>query len=86
MSACLDKIKISKAPRLPQLIINMNNIQVVEKNSFMPGKLFFGSPAGTNYVWKNIVIEKSISMNWAYKLYKGSIVDAFWSVFVSPTN
>jgi len=64
----------------------MNAIQVISKESFVPDSLFMGSPFRTGYLWKNIVIEKRISTNWAYRMYKGSIFDSFWSVLISPVG
>ena len=43
--------------------------------------VFSGSPEQANYLWENLVIEKRISVNWLHKIYKESLVDAFWSVF-----
>lgn len=64
----------------------MNTIQISPNSSVMPGNLFFGPPARTGYIWKNLVIEKRISMNWAHKLFKGSIFHAFWTVWSSPVS
>jgi hypothetical protein len=57
----------------------MNSTQVTKQ-------LYFGSPGTTPYVWKNVVIEKRISMNWLYKLYEGSILQDIWLVLTSPTD
>jgi len=50
------------------------------------GQVYFGSPVASHYVWKNIIIEKRISMNWLYKLYEGSILQDVWVVLTSPTE
>jgi hypothetical protein len=64
----------------------MNNIQVISKDAVFSEGLFIESPFRTGYLWKNLVIEKRISMSWAYKLYKGTILDAFGLVLFSPVN
>jgi hypothetical protein len=64
----------------------MNNIQVISKNSVVSDGLFIDSPFRTGYLWKNLVIEKRISISWLYKLYKGTILGSFGQVISSPTN
>jgi hypothetical protein len=71
---------------LPQLGIGMNTIQAISSNSFISDKLFLASPMRTDYVWKNLIIERRISINWVDKLFKGSILYAFWSVLSSPVS
>jgi len=71
---------------LPQLSMNMNNIQTLSGNGLVSEKVFYKSPAlnKNKYLWGNLIIEKSISINWLNKLYKGSVADSFWSVLTSP--
>lgn len=52
----------------------------------MSESYFSGSLAPTDYLWRNIAIEKSKSKNLLYKMYKGSFLEAFWLVFTSPLN
>ena len=71
---------------LPQLGRNMNTTQATSANSLKSSALFSVSTTRSDYFWKNLVIEKRISVNWLYKLYKGSLLYSFWSVFSSPVN
>lgn len=64
----------------------MNTMQVISRESFISGNLFAGSTARKNYLWKNLIIEKRISVNWLYKMYKNSFFHDFWSVLSSPIN
>ena len=64
----------------------MNTAQAISGNSFAAGSLFSESPVRTNYLWKNLVIEKRISLNWLGKMYEGSVLDAFWTVLSSPNK
>ena len=64
----------------------MNNIQVISKKSVIQNELLFGSSAHTGYLWENLAIEKRVSSSLINKLYKGSIVDAFWTVLSSPVS
>jgi hypothetical protein len=64
----------------------MNNIETITRNEFTGVKLFSGSPARVNYLWKNLIIEKNISLSWVDKLYKESILHAFWFVLSSPVG
>ena len=64
----------------------MNTIQTVTKDIITSEKLPFGLSEKTNFFRKTLTIEKNISMDWAYNLYKGSIVDSFWSVLSSPVE
>ena len=66
--------------------IDMSKIQIVSRHTFTANNLFFGSPVRSSYMWENLIIEKRISMNWAYKFYKGSILNDFWSVLSSPLS
>lgn len=63
----------------------MNTVRVTS-NNFPSIKSLFGSAVGKSYVWNNLIIEKRISMNWAYKLFKHSILYDFWSVLFSPVK
>jgi hypothetical protein len=64
----------------------MNITQTTAKNSLMSESYFSGTLAPTDYLWKNITIEKSVSKNLLYRMYKGSLLEAFWLVFTSPVN
>jgi hypothetical protein len=67
----------------------MNNIQTIPKNSFTSdasAKFSFESLLRTGNFGKGLVIEKSISIGWLDKLYKGSVFDAFWSVLSAPVD
>jgi len=65
----------------------MNTIQAISKNIFLQSeKLSLGLSEKTNFLRKDLVIEKDIPIEWMHGLYKGSIVDAFWSVLFSPMN
>lgn len=64
----------------------MNNVQTIPGKGFSSNNLFVGSSTQTSYIWKNLVIEKRISMNWAHKLFKDSIFYAFLTVWASPVN
>lgn len=64
----------------------MNNIQTISGNQFVAGTTFSDSPAKTSYLWKNLVIEKRISISWIDTFYKYSPLRAFWTVLSSPIN
>lgn len=64
----------------------MNKAKDITNEPFKPNKLFLDSPSYTRYLWKNLIIEKRISVNWVDKLFKGSIVDSFWTVLSSPVS
>jgi hypothetical protein len=64
----------------------MNAIQIILKDSIIPKRLFFGSPAQENYMWNNLVIEKHSSVNWLQILFKGSIFDDFWILLSSSVT
>jgi hypothetical protein len=64
----------------------MNTNQVISKESVVSDGLFIESPFHIGYLWENLVIEKRISLSWAYKLYKGTIVDAFGQVLSSGVS
>lgn len=61
----------------------MNNIQFDSKRPTLQNKLLFGSDAHTGYLWENMAIEKRTSSNLITRWYKGSVVDAFWTVLSS---
>jgi hypothetical protein len=46
----------------------MNTAQSISRESFTLDNLFFESPIRTGYLWKNLIIEERISMNWIHKL------------------
>ena len=48
--------------------------------------MFSGSSALNDFLWKNIIIEKRISLSRLDKLYKKSPLHDFWSVLSSPVN
>ena len=64
----------------------MNTIKTISGNSVISAAVFSGSPAQTSYVWKNLVIEKRISINWIDTLYRHNPLHAFWTVLSSPMN
>lgn len=64
----------------------MNTMQTISGNSLISDAIFSGSPAQTNYLWKNLVVEKRISINWIDTLYRHSPLYAFWTVLSSPMN
>ena len=61
-----------------------NDIRANSNESFVVNNLSFDSPSHTDYFWKNLIIEKRMSMNLVDKLYKGSVLHAFWSIWSSP--
>jgi hypothetical protein len=65
----------------------MNTIRTFSKNLFVQDsldKFSLGSLFSTKNFEKSLVIEKTIPMGWLYTLYKGSIVDSFFTVLSSP--
>jgi len=62
----------------------MNTIQAISANSLTQDKLFAGSPARTNYLWKNLIVEKRTSIGRVYKYYGRNIFSDVWSIFTSP--
>lgn len=62
----------------------MNTIQAISANSLTQDKLFAGSTARTNYLWKNLIIEKKSKIGRAYKYYGRNIFADVWSMFTSP--
>jgi hypothetical protein len=40
----------------------------------------------TNYMWKNMIVEKRDRTNWLYRLYKDSPLHDIWLVLTSPVN
>ena len=68
---------------------NMNTLQTVSKNSFASdssGKFSLGSLFSARNFEKSLVIKKTISVEWLYKLYKGTVVASFWTVLSSPVE
>jgi hypothetical protein len=65
----------------------MDTIQAITKNIFLQyGKFSFGLSEKTNFLRKDLVIEKDIPTEWIYDLYKESIFYGFWKVLSSPVN
>ena len=65
----------------------MNATQTISRDQVTRSdKMSLGSLMHLGSFGKSLTIEKSISLDWAYKLYKGSVIDAFWSVLSSPVN
>jgi hypothetical protein len=65
----------------------MDTIQAITKNIFLQSeKLSLGLSEKTSFLRRDLVIEKNIPTGWIYDLYKGSVVDAFWSVLSSPVE
>jgi len=60
------------------------NTQTISGNSALGGGIFAGSRERTNFLWENLIIERSIPVNWIYKIYKKSILKDFWNVLSSP--
>lgn len=52
----------------------------------MPTELIFGLSTRPSVFWDALIIEKRISVNWLYALYKKSIFQAFWLVLSSPVK
>jgi hypothetical protein len=40
----------------------------------------------TNYMWKNMIVEKRDRTNWLYRLYKDSPLHDIWLVLTSPVS
>lgn len=66
--------------------MNMNTIQAISRDLILSDKLFFGPQIRTNYVWKNLILEKRTSMNWLNKLYKHSFMYDFWVLLSSSVS
>ena len=65
----------------------MNNIQTISRNQIVESnKSFLGLLLQRGDFGESVTVEKNISMDWAYKLYKGSVFDAFWSILSSPVE
>lgn len=64
----------------------MSTIQTISSEALLSDRIFLGSSVRTNYLWKNLIIEKRVSSNFIHKLYKNSLVHAFWSVLSSPVR
>jgi hypothetical protein len=62
----------------------MRSYQSNLTNSIVSETVLTSSPIRNKFLWKNLVIEKRVSMNWIDRLYEASIVHAFWSVLSSP--
>jgi hypothetical protein len=70
----------------PNLVIDMNAAQITSNELAIPRGLFSGSQTRTEYLWKNIVIEKRTSVGWLKKEVKDSVFYSFWLVLSSPVN
>lgn len=64
----------------------MNTAKTISKDLPIQNKLLFGSAAHTGYLWENLAIEKRDSFKWVDRLYKDSVLDAFWTVLSSPVS
>ncbi len=64
----------------------MKDTQTITTDSAHSERLYFGSPVTTGYTWNNVIIEKRVSLNWLYKLYKDSIFHDFVLIFFSPVH
>jgi hypothetical protein len=64
----------------------MADTKNISKSSAISKQYLFGSKVRGNYLLDNLITDKRVSTGWVKKLYKGSIVDSFWSVLSSPTN
>jgi hypothetical protein len=62
------------------------NTQTISKDSGIGSSLFIGSQERTNFLWENLIIERSISVNWIYKIYKNSILNDLLNVLSSPAE
>lgn len=76
-------IIVSNTSLLPQLGIAMNTIEVISKETFIPKRLFFGSPFSTNYLWKNLIIEKRTSIGRSYRPYRPNLLSDVWLLLTS---
>ncbi len=64
----------------------MNTIQANLLNPVALTKLSLGSTQYTNNKWDASFIKKFITKKWPFEMYKGSILQDFWSVLSSSTN
>jgi len=62
------------------------NTQTISGDSTLEGDLFSGSRWRTDFLWENLIIERSISVNWIYKIYKKSILKDLLNVLSSPAE
>ena len=66
--------------------MNINTIQTIPGKSLTSENLFTGSSLHNYLLWGNLIVEKRISVNWLFKLYRKSFPHDFWSVLSSATN
>lgn len=64
----------------------MSTIKTISSNAFTSDNIFIESPVGERYLWKNLIIEKRISTNWIYEIYKSSILHDLILVLFSPVS
>ena len=62
----------------------MNTIPVNYKSSYESKNNFLQSGLDSGYLMNNLIIEKKVSLNWLYKLYRNSILYDFILLFTSP--
>lgn len=64
----------------------MNQAKTMQGNLLLPDNLFIGSQVRSDYIWKSLITEKRVSLSWVDKIYKGSILYAFWIVLSSSVE
>lgn len=64
----------------------MNNLKANINSPAVSSGLYTGSYEMTNYLYRNLTIEKKISLNWLSKLYKDSFFRDFWLLLSSPVD
>ena len=64
----------------------MNTITLPPSKVIIPNGLFYGSSERTKYLWKNLIIEKRISTSLLSRIFKGTVLGAFWVVLSSSVE
>jgi hypothetical protein len=64
----------------------MNTIQISQGSAISSDGIFRESSVWNKLLWKNLVIEKKISVNWIYKIFKHSLLYDFWTVWSSAVR
>jgi hypothetical protein len=59
---------------------------MISGNSALGSDIFAGSRERTDFLWDNLILERSIPVNWIYKIYKKSILKDFWSILSSAAE
>jgi hypothetical protein len=66
--------------------MNSTNKHINTNNVLFSDRILTGSQEKSNYLWNNLVIEKRNATSVFNRFYKGSLVDAFWTVFSSKLS